>query len=106
MNANVDGEISQERAQCRMVMVQDGPYLNAPEKPLRIMGDSMRTQRGKDLVQDLLTEKELEVSDNPRDRNLKVKMGETHRNTGTAIVLFLYNMSLCQFILSLLMIIP
>ncbi|XP_073243414.1 far upstream element-binding protein 1-like isoform X2 [Porites lutea] len=50
----------QERAQCRMVMVQDGPYLNAPEKPLRIMGDSMRTQRGKDLVQDLLTEKELE----------------------------------------------
>ncbi|KAJ7370114.1 Far upstream element-binding protein 3 [Desmophyllum pertusum] len=50
----------QERAQCRMMMVQDGPFLNAPEKPLRIMGDSMRAQRGKDLVQDLLTEKELE----------------------------------------------
>ena len=44
-----------------MVMVQDGPYANAPEKPLRIMGDQQRCQRGKDLVQDLLTEKELEV---------------------------------------------
>ena len=44
-----------------MVMVQDGPYTNAPEKPLRIMGDQQRCQRGKDLVQDLLTEKELEV---------------------------------------------
>ena len=51
----------QERAQCRMVMVQDGPYTNAQEKPLRIMGDSMRAQRGRDLVTDLLTEKELEV---------------------------------------------
>lgn len=104
-NANVDDEISQERAQCRMVMVQDGPYLSAPEKPLRIMGDSMRTQRGKDLVQDLLTEKELEVSGNPGDRNWKVKMGETHRNTGTAIVLSLFNMFLHQLILNLLTII-
>jgi len=51
----------QERAQCRMVMIQDGPYMNAPEKPLRIMGDPTRCQRGKDLVNDLLTEKELEV---------------------------------------------
>ncbi|XP_078384969.1 far upstream element-binding protein 3-like isoform X1 [Oculina patagonica] len=59
----------QERAQCRMMMVQDGPYLNAPEKPLRIMGDSMRAQRGRDLVQDLLTEKELEVSGHPGNRN-------------------------------------
>ncbi|KAK3737257.1 hypothetical protein QZH41_019867, partial [Actinostola sp. cb2023] len=50
----------QERAQCRMVMIQDGPFQNAPEKPLRIMGDPTRCQRGKDLVTDLLTEKELE----------------------------------------------
>ena len=61
-----------------MVMVQDGPYQNAPEKPLRIMGDSMRAQRGKDLVQDLLTEKELEVSGQSGDsRNWKVIMGDT-----------------------------
>ena len=60
-----------------MMMVQDGPYLNAPEKPLRIMGDSMRAQRGRDLVQDLLTEKELEVSGNPTNKNWKVMMGKT-----------------------------
>lgn len=60
-----------------MMMVQDGPYLNAPEKPLRIMGDSMRAQRGRDLVQDLLTEKELEVSGNPTNRNWQVMMGKT-----------------------------
>ena len=65
----------QERAQCRMMMIQDGPFLNAPEKPLRIMGDVMRAQRGKDLVQDLLTEKELEVSQTG-DKNWKVIMGE------------------------------
>ncbi|XP_028407680.1 far upstream element-binding protein 3-like [Dendronephthya gigantea] len=50
----------QERAQCKMVMVQDGPWLSAPEKPLRITGEQSRCQRGKDLVLDLLTEKELE----------------------------------------------
>ena len=54
--------ISQERAQCRMMMVQDGPYMNAPEKPLKIMGDPMRVNRGRDLVTDLMTEKELEVT--------------------------------------------
>ena len=53
-----------------MMMMQDGPYLNAPEKPLRIMGDAMRTQRGKDLVQDLLIEKELEVSGQKGNRIL------------------------------------
>lgn len=62
-----------------MMMVQDGPYLNAPEKPLRIMGDSMRAQRGRDLVQDLLTEKELEVSGNPANRNRQVMMGKTRK---------------------------
>lgn len=60
-----------------MMMVQDGPYLNAPEKPLRIMGDSMRAQRGRDLVQDLLTEKELEVSGHPGNRNWQVMIGKT-----------------------------
>jgi len=50
----------QERAGCRMVMIQDGPYQNAPEKPLRITGDPQKCQYGKQLVLDLLTEKELE----------------------------------------------
>ena len=27
-----------------MVMVQDGPWLNAPEKPLRISGEQSRCQ--------------------------------------------------------------
>ena len=43
----------QERTQCLMVMIQDGQFLNAPEKPLHIIRDPMRVQRGRDLVQDL-----------------------------------------------------
>eukprot|EP00795_Rhopilema_esculentum_P010731 gene10731-19511_t len=50
----------QERAGCRMVMIQDGPFQNAPEKPLRITGDPQKCQYGKQMVLDLLTEKELE----------------------------------------------
>lgn len=42
-----------ERTQCLMVMIQDGQFLNAPEKPLHIIRDPMRVQRGRDLVQDL-----------------------------------------------------
>lgn len=59
-----------------MVMIQDGQFLNAPEKPLRIMGDPMRAQRGRDLVQDLLTEKELEVSFQSGDKKWKVIISE------------------------------
>eukprot|EP00794_Sanderia_malayensis_P016047 gene16047-17669_t len=51
----------QERAGCRMVMIQDGPYQNAPDKPLRITGDPQKCQYGKQLVIDLLTEKDLEM---------------------------------------------
>ena len=34
----------QERAGCKMQMIQDGPYANSPEKPLRMTGapDSCR----------------------------------------------------------------
>ncbi|XP_078604424.1 far upstream element-binding protein 1-like isoform X10 [Branchiostoma floridae x Branchiostoma japonicum] len=53
----------QERAGVKMVMIQDGPYMNAPEKPLRITGDPQKTQRAKDLVMDLITDKELEVGE-------------------------------------------
>ena len=28
----------QERAGCKMQMIQDGPYTNTPEKPLRMTG--------------------------------------------------------------------
>ena len=62
----------QERAQCHMVMIQEGQFQNAPEKLLHIMGDPMRVQRGRDLVQDLLTKKELEVSGQTGDRNWKL----------------------------------
>ena len=64
----------QERTQCLMVMIQDGQFLNAPEKPLHIIRDPMRVQRGRDLVQDLVTEMELEVSGQTGDRNWKVIM--------------------------------
>lgn len=30
----------QNRTGCKMMMVQDGPYQNAPEKPLKITGKS------------------------------------------------------------------
>ena len=64
----------QERAQCCMVMIQDGHFRNAPEKPLHIMRDPMRAQRGRDLVQDLLNEMELEVSGQTGDKNWKALM--------------------------------
>lgn len=51
----------QERAGCRMVMIQDGQFQQAPEKPLRITGDPQKCQYGKQLVVDLLTEKDLEM---------------------------------------------
>jgi len=35
----------QERAQCHMVMIRDGQFLNAPEKPLGIIKDPMRGER-------------------------------------------------------------
>ena len=37
----------QERAGCKMQMIQDGPYANAPEKPLRMTGfpENCKVQR-------------------------------------------------------------
>lgn len=51
----------QERAGCKMVLFQDGEYQNAPEKPLRISGEQSKVMYGKQLVSDLLTQKELEA---------------------------------------------
>jgi len=51
----------QERAGCKMVLFQDGEFQNAPEKPLRISGEQSKVMYGKQLVSDLITQKELEA---------------------------------------------
>jgi far upstream element-binding protein len=50
----------QERAGVKMVMIQDSNIPSSAEKPLRITGEPMRCQRAKEMVLDLITEKELE----------------------------------------------
>lgn len=51
----------QERSGTRMVVVQDGPQ-QENEKPLRIYGDPLKVEHAKQLVYDLIAEKEMEVS--------------------------------------------
>lgn len=50
----------QERAGVKMVMIQDSNIPSANEKPLRISGDPQKCQRAKEMVLDLLAEKEME----------------------------------------------
>ncbi|XP_011422132.2 far upstream element-binding protein 3-like isoform X4 [Crassostrea angulata] len=50
----------QERAGVKMVMIQDSNIPSAAEKPLRISGDPQKCQRAKEMVLDLLAEKEME----------------------------------------------
>jgi len=52
---------SQERSGTRMVVVQDGPQ-QENEKPLRIYGDPQKVEHAKQLVYDLIAEKEMEVT--------------------------------------------
>lgn len=52
----------QERANVKMVMIQDGPQQSMMDKPLRITGEKSKCEYAKRLVLDLITEKELEVS--------------------------------------------
>lgn len=52
----------QERANCKMVLIQDGIYQNQDEKPLRITGDREKCEFAKTMVVDLLNQKELETS--------------------------------------------
>uniref|UniRef100_T1IUR8 K Homology domain-containing protein n=1 Tax=Strigamia maritima TaxID=126957 RepID=T1IUR8_STRMM len=52
----------QERAGVKMVMIQDGPQQTMHEKPLRITGEPQKCEYARQLVLDLITEKELEVS--------------------------------------------
>ena len=44
-----------------MVVVQDGPQ-QENEKPLRIYGDPQKVEHAKQLVYDLIAEKEMEVT--------------------------------------------
>lgn len=50
-----------ERGGVKMVMIQDSNIPSANEKPLRISGDPQKCQRAKEMVLDLLAEKEMEV---------------------------------------------
>lgn len=51
----------QERAGCKMQMIQDGQYANAPEKPLRMTGTAEACRKARDLVFQLIEQKELEA---------------------------------------------
>ncbi|XP_019852923.1 PREDICTED: far upstream element-binding protein 1-like isoform X2 [Amphimedon queenslandica] len=51
----------QERAGCKMQMIQDGPYASTPEKPLRMTGFSENCKKARQLVLDLMEQKELEA---------------------------------------------
>ncbi|XP_037073954.1 far upstream element-binding protein 1-like, partial [Pollicipes pollicipes] len=48
----------QDNSGSKMVVVQDGIYASAPEKPLRITGDLKQIERAKQLVFDLMAEKD------------------------------------------------
>ncbi|XP_048458373.1 far upstream element-binding protein 1 isoform X3 [Rhincodon typus] len=48
----------QERAGVKMVMIQDGPQPTGSDKPLRITGDPFKVQQAKDMVMDLIRDRE------------------------------------------------
>lgn len=50
----------QEKSGAKMVVIQDGPNQEA-EKPLRITGDPHKVEHAKNLVYELLAEKEAQV---------------------------------------------
>ena len=51
----------QEQASCKMQMIQDGAYQGAPEKPLRLQGIHSNIEKGKQLVRELLDQKDAEA---------------------------------------------
>ncbi|XP_046643900.1 far upstream element-binding protein 1-like isoform X6 [Daphnia pulicaria] len=73
----------QERSGTRMVVVQDGPQ-QENEKPLRIYGDPQKVEHAKQLVYDLIAEKEMEVSgeSQARDSQMGRGRGRTGGSTG------------------------
>ncbi|XP_051866600.1 LOW QUALITY PROTEIN: far upstream element-binding protein 1 [Pristis pectinata] len=48
----------QERAGVKMVMIQDGPQPTGSDKPLRITGDPYKVQQAKDMVMDLIRDRD------------------------------------------------
>ncbi|XP_078075083.1 far upstream element-binding protein 1 isoform X5 [Mustelus asterias] len=48
----------QERAGVKMVMIQDGPQPTGSDKPLRITGDPFKVQQAKDMVMDLIRDRD------------------------------------------------
>jgi len=67
----------QERAGCKMVLFQDGEFANTPEKPLRISGEQSKVFYGQQLVEDLLTSKELEaINPEPEPRDQSEGVGD------------------------------
>jgi far upstream element-binding protein len=51
----------QEKAGCKMQMIQDGPYANTPEKPLRMTGSAEGCKKARELVLQLMEQKEMEA---------------------------------------------
>ena len=49
----------QQQAGCRMQMIQDGPYSNAYEKPLRIQGSTQAIADGRAMVDELIRQSEM-----------------------------------------------
>lgn len=47
-----------ERSGCKLQMIQDGEYLTAPQKPLKIIGERDACQRAKQMVAELITARE------------------------------------------------
>ncbi|XP_035209132.1 far upstream element-binding protein 1-like, partial [Stegodyphus dumicola] len=50
----------QEKGGVKMVLIQDGPQQTAHEKPLRISGDPQKVEFAKQMVMDLLAQKEMD----------------------------------------------
>uniref|UniRef100_A0A4W3I027 Far upstream element (FUSE) binding protein 1 n=1 Tax=Callorhinchus milii TaxID=7868 RepID=A0A4W3I027_CALMI len=48
----------QERAGVKMVMIQDGPQPTGTDKPLRITGDPYKVQQAKEMVMDLIRDRD------------------------------------------------
>ena len=55
-----------------VIFLQDGPHSTSNEKPLRITGEQNAVLYGKQLVQDMLTSKEIEVATNANYKEIKV----------------------------------
>ncbi|XP_023233618.1 far upstream element-binding protein 1-like isoform X4 [Centruroides sculpturatus] len=72
----------QERAGVKMVMIQDGPQQTVGEKPLRITGEAQKCEFAKQMVLDLITEKELEGAGRGRGRGRGFQAQDNRQDYG------------------------